>query len=113
MLLRSGSKVHRVALVALVVVAASAIVPRSAAAQDPAPSDSLAMMQELMGPMMSNMMASMMDGMLTLLARPESAEKLATFTRNYYEALIRKGFTEEQALRLVAAIGFPSMAGGG
>lgn len=100
------------ALIAVFVVAVGVMAPRSAEAQDPAPVDSLAMMQEMMGPMMSNMMASMMQGMLAVLAQPETAEKLATFTRNYFDALRRKGFTDEQALRLVAAIGFPSLGGG-
>lgn len=109
---RSRSTLARAALVTAVVAAAGLTTPRDAQAQDPSLADSLAMMQEFMGPMMGNMMASMLDGMLTTLARPESAEKLATFTRNYYEALIRKGFTEEQALRLVAAVGFPSLGWG-
>ncbi len=99
-------------LIALVIVMVSVTTPRVARAQDPAEADSLAMMQEFMGPMMGSMMANMMDGMLNMLARPESAEKLATFTRNYYEALLRKGFTDEQALRLVTAIGFPTLGGG-
>jgi hypothetical protein len=83
-----------------------------ARAQEPVYADSMAMMQEMMGPMMSTMMVSMMEGMLAVLAKPESAERLATFTRNYYDALLRKGFNEEQALRLTAAVGFPSLAPG-
>ena len=98
-------------LVALTVLA-HAMTPRPAAAQEPEYADSMAMMQEMMGPMMAGMMVSMMEGMLNVLARPESAERLATFTRNYYEALLRKGFNEEQALRLTAAVGFPSLAPG-
>lgn len=76
-------------------------------------SDSLAMamaqMGMFMGPMMGAMMENMVEGLLTVLAKPGSAERLATFTRNYYDALRRKGFTEDQALRLVAAVGFPSV----
>lgn len=48
-------------------------------------------------------MAQMMAGMVDLMARPETADKLATFTRNYYEALVKKGFTKEEALRIVGS----------
>ncbi len=99
-------------ILAILGVIAQIATPRAARAQDPAHADSMAMMQEMMGPMMSSMMASMMEGMLTVLAKPESADRLATFTRNYYEALLRKGFNEEQALRLTAAVGFPALASG-
>lgn len=76
--------------------------------------DSAALMQQMQGMsgMMDMMYRQMAETMLLVtfdvLTRPESAEKLATFTRNYYEALLRKGFTEEQALQIVAATGVPS-----
>lgn len=56
-----------------------------------------------MGPVMGNMMEQMMAGMIDLLARPETADKLASFTRNYYDALVKKGFTKEEALRIVSS----------
>ena len=70
-------------------------------------------MEMFMAPMMGRMMENMVEGLLTALARAENAERLATFARNYFDALRRKGFTDEQALRLVAAVGFPSIGGGG
>ena len=39
---------------------------------------------------------------LAILTRPEVAEQLATFARNYFEALVNKGFTREEAVRIVA-----------
>jgi len=51
--------------------------------------------------------------MLRVMARPENADRLATFTRNYYDALIRKGFTREQALQIVIATGMPRMPNAG
>jgi len=57
--------------------------------------------------MFGQMMAAMLQGTLTVLAQPETAEKLATFTKNYYDALLRKGFTREEALRLVSSVGLP------
>ena len=75
--------------------------------------DSTAYFMDLMGPTFGVMMEQMMDALIEVLERPETAERLATFARNYYDALIGKGFTEEQALRLVIAIGFPALSGGG
>jgi hypothetical protein len=39
---------------------------------------------------------------LALLTRADVAEQLATFARNYFDALIHKGFTRDEALRIVA-----------
>jgi len=50
-----------------------------------------------------------MAGMGPMAAAPDSAtvremaDRRATATRAYYEALMRRGFTSEQALRIVAA----------
>ena len=44
-----------------------------------------------------------------VLAKKESAEKLATFAKNYHDALVAKGFTKEQAMQIVVATGTPSV----
>lgn len=86
-------------------------------AQVPVRSDSAKAQMEqatrMMGPMMGQMMESMMEGMLKTMAKPENIELLATFTRNYYDALLRKGFTKEEALQIVVATGVPRMPSGG
>src|SRR2546422_10963355 len=91
-----------------------AAAPR-ATAQRPTNPDSAqqAQMTSMMGPMMGQMMEAMMEGMLRVMAKPESADRLATFTKNYYDALIRKGFTKEQALQIVIATGMPRMPNAG
>ncbi|NQT89814.1 MAG: hypothetical protein HQ558_00995 [Candidatus Omnitrophica bacterium] len=66
--------------------------------------DAFAQMQ----PMISSMMDSMVGAMFKLLAKPEIAENMATFTKNYYDALIKKGFSKEEALQIVVAVGVPS-----
>jgi hypothetical protein len=71
--------------------------------------DSIRTMMDTMGPMFGNLMGTMYEGMLNALSRPETAEKLAAFTRNYYEALVRHGFTPEQALRIVSTVGIPTL----
>lgn len=75
--------------------------------------DSTAFFMDMMGPTFGIMMEQMMDALIRVLEQPETAERLATFARNYYDALIDKGFTEDQAMRLVIAIGFPALSGGG
>ena len=62
-----------------------------------------------MTPMFGEMMKVMMTATFDVLSQPESAEKLATFTKNYYDALIKKGFSQDEALRIAMSIGMPSM----
>ena len=68
----------------------------------------MAQTMDMMAPMMGRVIQSMMEASLTYLARPEAAEKMATFTKNYYDALIAKGFSKEDALRIVMAHGIPA-----
>lgn len=72
-------------------------------------SDSVRRMMTQMGPMFGNVMSNMYEGLVNTLARPDVADRLAAFTRNYYEALVRRGFTQEEALRIVAAVGIPAL----
>lgn len=51
----------------------------------------------------------MMEAQLNVLADPETANKLASFTRNYYNALIKQGFAKENALKIAMAVGFPKL----
>jgi hypothetical protein len=61
--------------------------------------------------MMSDMMRQVMQSTTAALADPQTAQNLARFTRNYYTALVAQGFTEDQAMRIVASIGFPMLPG--
>jgi hypothetical protein len=58
-------------------------------------------------PMGGQMSRIAMELQLEVLAEPETARKLASFTRNYYQALIEAGFTESQALEIVIRAGVP------
>jgi len=62
-----------------------------------------------MGPMYETMMKSMVDGTLKAMGQPENIERMAVFARGYYEALIRHGFTKDEALHIVAGVGVPTM----
>jgi len=66
-------------------------------------------MYDQVGPAMGSMMENMMVKMFQVMSRPEVAEGLATFTKNYYDALLKKGFTKEEALRIVVSVGMPSV----
>lgn len=62
-----------------------------------------------MAPMMRQMMQTMTQEVLVLLAEPETATQMATFTKNYYDALVARGFTKEEALRIVIGHGIPAL----
>lgn len=70
------------------------------------------MMQGVMGPMMGEMMSSMLQSMAKTMADPQVAQNLASFTRNYYQALMDRGFSDEEALKIVTSSGFPSLGSG-
>ncbi|NIQ37912.1 MAG: hypothetical protein GTN81_04895 [Proteobacteria bacterium] len=93
--------------IALIVLAVIALVPISAEAQQKQPSQEEIM--QMMGPMMRGMIEGMMEAMLSIMVKPETGEQLATFTRNYYEALIAKGFSKDEALKIVTSVGMPSL----
>ena len=99
------------------------LVACSVAAQQPTPDSAQRRAQqaaEMMGPMMQQMAPMMqqmavltMEGTLAALAKPENAEHLADFTKHYYDALLKRGFTKEQALQIVMAVGIPHPAAPG
>lgn len=84
--------------------------PSQRRGKEPSPEE----MQKMMGAMltpMADMMGLMLEGMAKTMAKKEIAEYFATFTRNYFDALIARGFTEEQALKIVTSSGLPNMGG--
>ena len=56
-------------------------------------------------------MEAMFKTFFEILASPEMAESMAKFYRNFYKALIKTGFTEDEALQIVISQG--SVLGGG
>lgn len=63
-------------------------------------------------PDLAPMLAQIMQAGLAAMAAPQAAEHLATFSRNYYDALRKRGFTEDDAITLVAAHGAGLLRGG-
>ena len=62
-----------------------------------------------MGPMYETMAKAMVDGTLKALEDSGTVDRLAAFTRHYYEALIKQGFSKEEALQIVAGVGIPAL----
>lgn len=47
---------------------------------------------------------------LKVAERPETAERVASFKKNLFDALRKKGFTAEQSLQIVIATPMPALA---
>ena len=62
-------------------------------------------------PMFSAVMGGMYGGIIEFLARPETAVNLATFAKNYFDELMKRGFSREEALLLVRGVGIPGPTG--
>ena len=85
--------------------------PRAAPRTQPDSAEAADAMSAMM-PMWGRMMTAMMRGTLAVLAEPETAQQMAAFNRNYFDALVAKGFTRAEALQIVIAVGVPMGAGG-
>jgi hypothetical protein len=62
----------------------------------------------MMAPMIGKMMEAMIEAQLTVVSKPESAEKMAQYVKNFYEALMKQGFSREEALKIVTSLSMPS-----
>jgi hypothetical protein len=65
-----------------------------------------------MGPMYESMMQAMVEGTIKAFEKPETVERLARFSRSYYDALMKQGFTKEEALQIVAGAGIAGVRAG-
>ena len=67
-----------------------------------------------MYPHMEKILTLSMTTYFETLGDSDSAEQLASFTKNYFDALVAKGFTKEEALQIVISVGTPvvPVAGG-
>ena len=63
---------------------------------------------EAMIPMMRKMMQVILEVQLEVARDPESARSIAKFKKNLYDALIKEGFSPDQALQITIATSSPS-----
>ena len=98
-----------IAAVALLVAGVSPSSAQQPGAPDSATIAQMAGMFNQMGPMYESMSQAMIEGTIKALERPETIERLARFARRYYDALIKQGFSKEEALQIVAGAGIVGM----
>jgi predicted PurR-regulated permease PerM len=99
--------------VAIIFVIVLGITPNvyAQAQNEPSAEEQQKMMEDTMSsmlPFMGKMIEITMKVQFETLAKSETAESLASYTKNYYDALIRKGFTKEEALKIATNTGIPS-----
>jgi hypothetical protein len=69
------------------------------------------MMESTANPVVPNaarMADAVLDAELRFAERPETAARIASFKRNLFDALQKKGFTAEQAIQIVLHTPLPS-----
>lgn len=87
---------------------------QSPSPQKPNPEEMQKGMESAMGamvPMMGRMAEVQIEAQLKVAERPDTAERIATFKKNLFDALRRKGFTEEQSLQITSATPAPTTSG--
>lgn len=104
---------HRLLPVAALCAAlcAPATAQQPPAARQPSPEEMRQLMQATMGAMIGvvgPMTEAVLEAQLNLLARPEAAERIAAFKRQLFDALVKKGFSAEQALQIVLTTAMPA-----
>ena len=83
--------------------------------RQPTPEEMQKLMEATMGsmvPLMGRMVEAMIEGELKMAERPDTADRLAAFKKNLFDALLKKGFTESQALQIVISTGIPTASPG-
>jgi hypothetical protein len=84
--------------------------------QKPSPDEMQKMMDASMVsmlPMLGRMTEVQLEAQLKVAERPETAERIATFKKNLFDALRKKGFTAEQSLQITNSTPLPSAAPSG
>ncbi|MES2758184.1 MAG: hypothetical protein V4693_12490 [Pseudomonadota bacterium] len=61
-------------------------------------------------PVLARMSEVQMETQVKFAARPDTAERIATFKKNLFDALRNKGFTVEQAMQITNSTPMPVVA---
>lgn len=78
--------------------------------QKPTPEQMQSMMDASMVsmlPMLARISEVQIETQLKMAERPETAERIATFKKNLFDALRKKGFTAEQSLQILNSTALP------
>lgn len=79
--------------------------------EEPSPEEMRQLLQATMGAMVSimgPMTEAVLEAQLDHAAKPETAERLAAFKKNLHEALLKRGFNNQDAMQIVIATQPPS-----
>lgn len=68
---------------------------------------SMSAVSNAMTPMMAKMMDTMIEQTLQRGEDPATARRIAIFKKNLYDALLKEGFSKDQALSIVVNTGLP------
>lgn len=102
------------AAVALSVAAFSAFADQTPPARpQPSPAEIQKVMDTAFGsviPMMTKMTDAMLEATLQRAEDPKTAQRVAKFKKNLYDALIQEGFSKEQAFSIMQNTALPSAA---
>ena len=94
-------------IAAIAVLAACLVAPAHAQSTSPALTQDeqkrAAAVSATLAPLVSKTSEETTEAQLKIAERPDTAERIATFKKNLFDALRRKGFTVEQAMQLTAA----------
>lgn len=100
-------------LVATLVVLAAPVLAQQAPGKPLSPEEMTKSVEARMGamaPAMGAMAGAMIEAQMSAAARPETAQRLAMFKRNLYEALLKQGFNGPDALQITIATSPPGAA---
>jgi len=61
-----------------------------------------------MVPMMGKMAEVTIEAQLKIAEKPETATRLAVFKKNLYDALIKQGFSKQDAFQIMLQTGVPA-----
>lgn len=98
---------------AFALLSVAALAAQPPAAKAPSPEEMKQIMATTLGamvPVMGQMTEAMLEAQLRVAARPETAERLAAFKKNLYEALLKQGFNGADAMQITIATSPPSAA---
>ena len=110
------NKPHAVLAATLLALASGQTFAQAEAQQQPSPEQAKQMMQATLGAMAASlgpMTEAVIEAQLNSAAKPETAERIAAFKRNLFDALVKKGFKEQEALQIVFVTSPPSASPGG
>ncbi len=82
-----------------------------AADKKPSPDEMKQIMEMSLGsmvPIMGKMTEVVIDAELKIAEKPETAASLAVFKKNLYNALVKQGFTKEEAFKIMLNTSMPS-----